>query len=187
VKNEEKVLAELFVDLKGGKKKIHNWIDIATKCKKVCKMYGSTRMAAEKLGVSYQTLRTIVSLLQLPKEVQQRVKRGEILYDAAYRLLMLKPPEKQVEVAKIIANLPSHQARQIIHFAKVSPESDLGDFAKRVTQKESRPERLHVAVIPLHEETYKKLQNYGRAEDKSVEKLIMGIVNEWLDRRQVVK
>lgn len=182
MKNEEKILAELFVDLKGGKKKIHNWIDIANKCKRVCKMYGSTRVAGEKLGVSYQLLRTIVSLLTLPDEVQQRIKKGEILYDAGQRLLTLETPERQIEVARVIANLPSHQARQIIHFAKVSPESNIETFVRRVTQKQNKPERIHVAVIPLREETYKTLDSLR--EGASVEKLIMSIVNDWIGRRQ---
>src|SRR6267378_388415 len=85
-KAEDKLLAELFLSLKGSKKKREDWISIAKKCKRLVDHYRSYGVAAQKLGVSSELIRSAVLLLSLPKEVQVLVKDGKILFDAAQRL-----------------------------------------------------------------------------------------------------
>src|SRR5207249_924099 len=134
--DEERILADLFIDLKSRRKKRDNWIEIAQKCDLLAREYGSPKRVAEKVGVSYELMRSILSLLKLSKEAQQLDSRGEILYDAAQRLNRIKDPTRQAEVAKAIAGLPSHKAREIIQYAKRFPNTGLGAYKRRVTAPE---------------------------------------------------
>ncbi len=186
--NEDKLLAELYLDLKGPKKKRDNWINIAKKCKWFVDKYGSVEKAAAKLDISYELLRSITILLTLPREVQGFIKEGKILYDAAQRLYRIKDPTKQIEIAKMIVGLPSHKQREIIqHASKFQfdtkfPASGIEEYKKRVIAPETKTEKIYLAIIPLREEIYRQLGRYSSKSKISVEKLILKIVNAWIKK-----
>src|SRR2546425_75555 len=181
---EDQLVADLILDLKGAKDKRENWIEIAKKCRKAANHFGSTKNAAQKLGVSYSLLRSIISLLKLPAEVQQLIKEKRILYDAAQRLLTLPDSKQQIEVAKAIVGLPSHKQREIIQYAKGHPTDRLPKIIERVrTRPKQDTERIHVAVVPLREETYRSLSPQAASRKISVEKLILDIIHEWVEGR----
>jgi len=181
---EEMLLADLYLSLRGRKKKKDNWIDIAKKCQQLVDYYSSPKIAAEKLGVSYELIRSILILLKLPEEAQQLVKNGKILYDAAQRIYRVKGVKRQIEVANAIAGLPSHKAREIIHYAKKYPNSALANYKRRVIAA-STPgrEKIHLAIIPLQTKIFEQLQRRSEKEKISVEKLIVDIVNQWIQKR----
>lgn len=180
---EEDLLAELFADLKGPKKKRDNWISIAEKCRTVIQMYGSIERAAEKLDISYELLRSITTLLTLPEEVKDLIRKGEILYDAAQRLYRIRDPGKQIEVASVIAGLTSHKQREIIQYATRYPNSNLEKFKIRVVKPDKKHEKLHIAIIPLSQETYATLNKHGKQKGTSLERTILNILNEWIEMR----
>jgi hypothetical protein len=179
---EERLLADLYIDLKGAKKKRTDWIEIAKKCSRLADHYGSVSLASKKLGVSYELVRSIISLLRLPKEVQALVKENKILYDAAKRLLTIEDAKKETEVARAIIGLPSHRQREIIRYARVYPESDLTDYIQRATRPRRRTETIHVAVVPLRNPLFLPLEAISKTRKISVEKLILNIVEEWLNK-----
>lgn len=183
-------LANLFLNLKGGKKKRDDWITIAKTCKNIVDSSKSNKEAAEKLGVSQELIRSITSLLDLPKEVQNLIRDGKILFDAAQRINRIKNPDKekeatkQIEVAKEIAGLPSHKQREIIQYAKKFPNSSLKDYKRRVTTP--RPvKRIHVAVISLDEPTFKSLQKISKKTKKSLERTILDIIQKNISEESV--
>jgi len=181
---EEELLADLILDLKGAKNKRENWIDIAKKCRKAVDHFGSTKSAAQKLGVSYSLLRSIISLLKLPVEVQQLVRERHILYDAAQRLLTLPDSKQQIEVARAIAVLPPHKQREIIQYAKVHSIKGLQRVIERVrTRPKRETEKIRVAIVPLREEIYSSLSPYAAKRKISVEKLILDIIHDWVEGR----
>lgn len=180
---EERLLADLYFDLKGSKKKRADWIEIAKKCNRLADHYGSVRLASQKLGVSYELVRSIISLLRLPKEVQTMVKENKILYDAAKRLLTIKDANKRTEVAKAIVGLPSHRQREIIRYARLYPESDLTNYIRRVVEPTRRTETIRVAVIPLRNPMFHSLDTIRKVRKITVERLILNIVDEWLRER----
>lgn len=181
--DEERLLADLYTQLGGSKTKRDDWITIAKKCEQLSKEYGSPKKVAEKLQRSYQLIRSILSLLRLPEEVQQLIKNRKIGYDAAQRLSTMRTPAKQIEVARTIAELPSHKAREIIYYAKVNPHRGLGNYRERITAPKKKPEKIYVTVIPLTKDTYKKLNDAGKKKGISLEKLILSIVGDWMERR----
>jgi len=182
-------LATLFVNLKGDKKKKEDWMNIANKCAELAK-HKSHKELAEELGVSTELIRAILSLLELPKEIQQLIKEKKILFDAAQRINTIdrkndkKQREKrQIEVARAIAGLTSHEQREIIQYAKKFPNSTLSNFKKRVTA-EIITEKIHVAIIPLNEEVFRSLQHESVKKKISLEKTILSIIDEWRQRRR---
>ena len=182
---EDSLLADLYLDLKGAKSKRDDWIEIAKKCQKLSNHYKSTRIAAQKLGVSYSLLRTIIKLLELPQEVQRLVKARRILYDAAQRLLTLQDSKQQIEVANVIVDLPSHKQRELIQYAKGHPKGNLQSVIGRVNKPKPEAEKIRVAVIPLREDTYNSLHAFGAKRKISVEKVILGIIDEWREGQRV--
>ncbi len=188
--NENQKLANLFLNLKGSKKKRDDWISIAEICKGVLNNSKDRQDAAKKLGVSPELVRSIVSLLDLPDDVQKMIKEGEILLDAAQRINTIKnknkekEKKKRIEVAKTIAGLKSHEQREIIRFAKKFPDSSLKNYKKRVTTPREIKE-IHVAVVSLEKEQYKKLEKVSKKRKLSLEKLLIEIVRQWLSERRI--
>jgi len=182
--NEERTVANLYLNLKGGKRKKDDWITIARDVKQLSDFYKSPAEAARKLGVSYELVRSIMKILDLPKEVQTMIKEGSILYDAAQRLSRLNSRTRQLEVAKAVAGLPSHQARDIIQYAKRYPDASLTDFKRRVTRPKPRREEIHLTVLPLKQETFRRLQTLSQRHKTSAQKLIVNIIDEWLHRQE---
>jgi hypothetical protein len=177
-KAEEKLLAELFLNLKGSQKKREDWITIAKKCKRLVNHYRSYRVAAQRLGVSSELVRSILSLLSLPQQAQALVKDGKILFDAAQRLARIPGPENQIRVANLVVGLRSHDARQLIQYAKKFPDADLDDFRKRVATPKTQPERIDVVVLPMGHELFDRLQREGARKRMSVQRLILELISE---------
>ena len=185
---ENTLLSSLYVNLKGNKKKKEDWISIAKKCAEFAKNK-SHKEVAEKLGVSTELIRAILNLLVLPVEVQQLIKQGKILFDAAQRMNTIDPKSKdekqrkkrQIEVAKAITGLTSHEQREIIQYAKKYPNVSLSNFKKRVTTQLTK-EKIHVAIIPLSEESFRILQIESVRKKISLEKLILNIIDDWKKR-----
>jgi hypothetical protein len=178
--DEEKILANLFLNLKGPKKKRDNWIEIANNCKQLVDYYGSMSETAKKLGVNYEIVRSVLKLLTLPEEVKSLVRSNKILFDVGQRIARINDRETQIEVAKAVVGLTSHDARELIQYAKNNPNADLEDFKRRVITSKNRKEKLHLTIIPLKEETYSFLKKIGAKEQLSPEKLIQNVINQWI-------
>ena len=178
--DEEKILARLYLNLRGAKKKQDNWFDIAQDCKRLRDYYGSAKKVAEKVGVSYELIRALLKLPTLPDEVKELIKDDKILFDVAQRIARINRKERQVEVARAIVGLSAHDARDLIQYAKKYPNEPLGDFKKRVTEGKNRTEKVHLAIIPLKEKIYGILKTEGRKRNVSAEKFILQIVNQWI-------
>ena len=178
MENEDDIFARLYINLKGKKKKSNDWITIAKDCQKLEKKYNSQKILAEKLGVSYQLIRSILSLLTLPKNIRDKVQKGDILFDAAQRLNTIEDKNKQTEVAEIISGLPSHKQREIILHAKRFNDSDLSKFKKRVLKK-PETENIHVAIIPLNQDIQLKLKEESKRNKKTIQQTILTILENW--------
>ncbi len=184
---EDSLLGDLYYDLKGKKRKLLDWIAIAERCEKAVKMYGSAEEAAEKLSVSSSLLNSILRLKKLDPRVQEMVRRRELLFDSAQRLNVIKPNDRQFEIAKILVKVSNKKQREIIQHAKNFPDSDLVDYRNRVAGEKVRRERIRVLILPMREEMYQLLGRASRKEGKPVEKIILELINDWLKRRSANK
>ncbi|MGI0073783.1 MAG: hypothetical protein ACREA3_08225 [Nitrosotalea sp.] len=191
--SQNALLGSLYLNLRGDKKKKEDWISIAKKCAEFASNK-SHKEVAEKLGVSTEIIRAVLSLLELPIEVQQLIKEGKILFDAAQRINTIdrkvrdvnRRKKRQIEVAKTIAGLPSHEQREIIQYAKKYPNVSLSNFKKRVTTS-LITKKLHVAVIPLDDELFGILKRKSMQQKISLEKMILSIIDEWKKKKVKTK
>jgi hypothetical protein len=162
VSPEDRAFAELFLDLKSRKKKRLDWIAIATRCKFLADRHESLEDLAEKLGVSLHLLRSIISLLDLPSDVQSLIRHGEILYDSAYRLHTLGDPRRQSAVAAAMVGLPSHKQREMIQYARTFPKRSLNSFRTRLNAPRGPAKRLDAVVVVFDRETFNRLRDYSK-------------------------
>lgn len=176
--NEEKKLAVLYLSLRGRKKKRYDWIYIANICKELEDYYGSTKKVAKKAGVSYEQIRTILKLLKLPKEVQRLIKEGKILQDAAQRIARIRNPKDQIKVAKSITGLRSHDARELMQYAKTHPNLSLEKYKKRIVKSKKKVKKIRIVIIPFEEETYDILNKISNKKKITPSKLIKEMVDK---------
>ena len=184
--DEEKILANLYLNLKGSKKKRDNWIEIARNCRQLTDYYGSAQIVAEKLGVSYEIVRSVLTLLTLPEEVQEIIARNQILFDVGQRLSRIKNKETQIKVAKIIIGLSSHDARQVIQYTKKYPDASIDDFKRRLIGSKDKIEKINLIVVPFREENFAILKKISEKQKTSPEKLIREIVDQWIEKKKTV-
>jgi len=179
---EDKKLAQLFVDLKSRRPKSEDWISIANTCKEIADSHNSVRVAADTLGVSYSLLRSIISLLDLPKAVQEKIQQKRLGLDTAQKINTIKNAKRQIEVARIIENLPQEQQREVISYARRVPNGNLSRFVGRLTAP-TKHKQVHIAIIPLADTEYLALDVAGKQRGISLEKLLGEIVRDWVTAR----
>ena len=187
--DEEKILARLYLNLKGAKKKQDNWFDIAQDCRQLRDYYGSAKKVADKIGVSYELIRSLLKLPTLPEEAKELIKHDKILFDVAQRIARINGKERQAEVARAVVGLSAHDARDLIQYAKKYPKEPLDDFRKRVTEGKDKIEKVHLAIIPLKEKIYSLLKTEGQRRKVSPERLILLILDEWIrtSKQEIIK
>jgi hypothetical protein len=186
-KRTEKLLAELYYDLKGRKTKRLDWMTIAEKCSEVVEDFGSVNDATKKLRVSPSLLNSILRLKKLDPRVQELVRKRLVLFDSAQRLNPIQPNDRQYDVAKMLVGISNKKQRDIIQHALRFPHTDLLDYRKRVTGEQVKRENLRVLIIPMREELYRSLEGASRETKKPIEGIISEIVSEWLGGRKSSK
>lgn len=183
-KQTKALLAELLFDLKGRKTKRLDWMSIADKCYELVGHYdNSVTQTAKKLRVSPSLLSSILRLRKLDPRVKELVREGDVLFDSAHRLNVIKNGDRQFEVARLLVGVSNKEQRDIIQHALRSPEVDLVDFRRRVTGEKTRRENLRILIIPMREELYRSLEKSSLETKRPIEKLMSEIVSAWLEAR----
>lgn len=177
--DEESALALLFVNLKGTKEK--DYLATAKACRFLRQKYGSFRRVAEKVGVSSEIIREFDSLLNLHEEVIEMVRTKEIRLDTGYRLsTRLKDSKRQIEVARTVSDLSSHDARAVIEYAKLNSDMSAMEVKEKVMSSKTITKRLHAIILPLSEEAYLTLKTKALKLKKRPSELAKEIIEKWL-------
>jgi len=181
--DEETALAILFTNLKGRKKK--DYLSTAKACRFLRKLYGSCAKVAEKVGVSSEIIREFDSLNDLPDEVKQMVSTGIIKLDTGYRIsTKIRGKNRQIDIAKAVADVGAFDARAIIEYAQKNPEMSAEEVKSRVLGSKTKKERIHLFVLPLTEDTFQLLKSESAKLKVRPEKLIEKIVRDWLEQQK---
>jgi hypothetical protein len=189
--DEETASTTILLETRGGKVK-RDPLALASACKFfVDRQHGSYDDASKyiynhyKYRISERTIRRLASLLRLPEEVQQQLLRGEIKIDVATQLSESKLDDKaKIKVGKVVSGMLAHDAREIIQFATKFPEADIEEYKDRVLAAKPEKAKLFVAVIPLNEENYRKLNEESQERKISLHELCSKIIEEWLNARE---
>jgi hypothetical protein len=176
--NENTALSILFANTKRKRRQV-DLITIAESCGNLAHLYGSQAAVAKRVGLSSEMIRQFMSLLKLPEQVKNLVSTRKIdRLDVAYRIAMLKEPEKQVAAAKSIANLPSSKdVRDVVRLV-TRGGSSVEESARRVM--EAKPKGLHIFVIDFDDKTYETLGEKAKDLGISPPELVKQLVEEWL-------
>jgi ParB family chromosome partitioning protein len=110
--------------------------------------YPNWEVIANKIGVSFETIKSWVRTLGLPDEIQQRIAarepterrlpKGKIDYQTALHIAeKVKQPEKQVELARRLAekHMPQRAAREIIREVAKEPEKPIQQVFREVVEE----------------------------------------------------
>lgn len=183
--NEEKIIAILYANFRGKKKKINDWIYLARLLKKLSKHYGSYQELAKKLGLSPETVRETLKLLELPKEVQEMVKEEKLKHEVAWRIEGIKNKEAQIKAAKALIGLDAHNARDIVRIYKKNPNMNIEEYVKNFKSSQLQVEKMNLMIIPLEKEDYLKLKHQADNFNESPEKFIVNkIILPWLRNKK---
>lgn len=109
--------------------------------------YPTVKDLSKKLAVSETTIQSWLQLVSAPKEIQRMVApankigvpraKGKIDYDTAVTITRrIKEPERQIEVAREIAERPIYRrtARQVITRAAKEPEKSVQEVIREVVE-----------------------------------------------------
>lgn len=179
-KKEEKALTILFSNLKGRKKKIHDWIMIAENVEYLTKLYGSSKEVAKKLSMSNTMINSILRLLSLTEKNKQLVRERKILQDAGEALASIEDSTLQNKIGDMIVGLKAHDARDLIQFAKRYPNASIERFKEKILKSKRKVEKIYVTVIPLDENNYYSLKKEAKKRNIPVEELSQKIIKSWL-------
>lgn len=180
----EQTLLFLAYNLKGKKVKRDDWITIAEKCKEAVDYFNSYEKVAERTNTSSELVRSVVRLLKLPDEVKQLVKERKIGMDIAQKITRIENPKDQIMVAKQIVGLSSHDARSLVEFAKRNPKASASDYENhkvRLFGAKRKKKEVHITIIPLEGELYRKLKEKADKEKMSPEKLIVELIKRSIE------
>lgn len=184
--NEEEALAICFANLKGSKDKDLLMTARALQYLKNLPKYGSNQKVAQAVGVSDEIVREFLTLLKLPKLIQDMFEQGQLRrLEQSRRLWQLSRtrPELLETVAKAISGLRSWDARQIIEHILRNPDITVAAAKGAVLQSRTIKEREFHVIAILPEEDYRLLVNEAKKMKVPVDELVTSVVQDWLKSR----
>ena len=176
--SDAQLLARIYLNLKGAKKKRDEWITIARLVEELVARKESLPVAAKTMDVSVELTKSILSLLTLPDEIMRSIASGEIGFDVGQRLARVRSRQRQKRIAAAIKGLSSHDARQVILFSKQNPLSEPHAFALRVSQSKQQREKVHLVVLPIRDGLYRGLDELARKRKIPVSQLLLSVVRD---------
>lgn len=183
--NEEELIATLYANFNGKRKKINDWIYIAEKVQQLSKFYGSYQELANKLGVSNELIRETLKLLELPEEVKQLVKEDKLKHEVAWRITGVKSKQDQIKIAKAVIGLDTHQARTLVRLFRNNPSIDLTASSERFKKSKQTIEKINLAIIPIKHSDYYDLKIEASKHGLNTEKYISEvIIPSWLKKNK---
>lgn len=174
---ENDALALLFANLKERKKKVHDWVTIASACKFLVDLYGSPKKVADTLSVSQNLIHQIIKITTLPKEVQKLIADGKILLDAANQIATLASPSAQINVATLSVGLSSKDVRELVQYARNHEDASLEEF-KNILREQKKTEKINLLILPISEDIYSTIKKISNKNKCSPEKLVISWIKE---------
>lgn len=181
--DEETALSILFANTK-RKKRIDNLLTIAEACEYLVnlKKYGSQQAVAKTVGLSSEMIRQFLTVLKLPKEIQELVSERKIdSVDVVKEIAAIKDPLKQIAVANSFVNSLSKDARDIKRLIK-NVNFPIEEAKKTVL--DAKPKGLHIFVMDFDDEMYRAILTHAKTLKMKPVELVRKIVMEWLTQEK---
>lgn len=179
--DEETALAIIFANTRRKPQNRKEDILTIAKCFDYLEgLYKSRKAVIEKVDLSNEMIRQFLTALKLPKEIQNMIAQRKIdSVDAVRNLATIDGKDKQIETAKLYANLQSNDARdinRIIKGGKISTKE-----AEKIINK-AKPKGVHIFVMDFDDDTYKTIIKAASSRKIKPAELIKKIVTDWFDK-----
>jgi len=181
--DEDKLLAILYANFRGKKKKIDDWIYLANIVDELSKFYGSYKKLSSHLGISPELLRETLKLLELPKEVQQLVQDGSLKHEVAWRIASVKGINNQVMIAKKLVNMGTHDARNLLRLFRENPSIDVDELLNVIDKSKNSVSQYSLVLVPIKKVDYIIIKREARKKNVNPSKLLSDIIIPlWIER-----
>ncbi len=172
--NEERAIAIMFANLKGGKKKPSNLIEFADACRTLQnKWKGGFKEMSDFFKVSQYMLRQIDKINELDDEVKKLVKAHKLGIDASYQLWRIDAIRRK-DAMKIIPYLTTEEIRSFVNLLHKFPKKSVAECKKEF--EKNRDKNIHLLVIPLQSEEFKELSNIAKEKKLSIHDFVLKII-----------
>ena len=182
--DKARALAICFSNLKGSKSKDLLLTARALEHLKELPEFGTNQRVGEAVGVSGETVRQFVGLLELPCTVQSYFEQGMLGLEQGRRLLQIERarPEIVEYAARAMVSITAMEARDLAEHLTRNPMSSVEasvealEAARKIITKE-----FHIDTV-LDEQAYLSLRAQARKRNVQITDLACTIVNEWLEQ-----
>ncbi len=161
--------ALLQTQTRGRKRKNTSIVDMAEATRFLYEhMNHSFSKVAKEIGISTEMTREFYDISTLPREVKRLITRRAILIDAARRLVRLPDENRQIEVARAIAGLTSHDQRAIIEYAVNNHKMSAEKCKERVLGSKNIRLDIETLVIPFSKDEFDALNRVAKKKGMGV-------------------
>ena len=184
--DEEEAYAVCFTNLKGGKDKNLLMTANALQYLKNLPKYRSNQKVGEAVGVNHETVREFLTLLKLPKPIQDMFEQGLLKrLEQSRRLWQLSRtrPDLLEDVANAISDVGTKDAQQIIEHILRNPGLSVFKAKDAVIKSKTLKEREFHVIALLPEDDYRVLTSEAKKQNIAVDALVTSIVQDWLKSR----
>jgi len=176
--DEETALAIIFANTKRHKRVV-DLLTIAESFEYLRSIYRTQEEVAKKTDLSREMVREFLQILNLPSDIKNLIKLRKIdSVDKAYRLSKVKDQTSLNTIVNRLSSLQTHDVRDVVSTTEENAGISI-DSATDVVLK-SKPKNLHVFILDLSDNDYKKLVSAARLNNHSPAGLVKRIVEKWL-------
>lgn len=140
---------------------------------------GSSEKAADDIKVvGARTLERLASIAKLPESIIQSLRKGEIGIDVASSITGLKNSKLQIRIAKYVAHMNAHEARQVVRSAKRCPDASF-----ELLESKGKTEKIYQVPLLLNKAEFTKLKREASKMQMKWDGLCVKIIRKWLGKR----
>ncbi len=174
--NEERAIAIMLANLKGGKKKPSNLIEFAKACRALRNNWkGGFNEMSEFFKVSQYMLRQIDKINDLDEETKKLVHSHRLGIDASYQLWRIDA-QRRKDAMTIIPYLTTEEIRSFVNLLHKFPKKSVDECKKEF--EKHRDKNVHILILPLPSEDFKQLSISAKEEKMSVHDFTLKIIKK---------
>ena len=158
--DREEALAISFANLKGPRDKELIRAAMALDYLKALPEFGSNAAVGRAVGVSGEIVREFLSLLQLPREVQNLLERRRLSLEQGRRLWQLRRvrPDAVVDAARAMTELTALDSRHLVDYLCKHRDISVSEGVEKVLGSKTVVTREFHVVACLGEQDYRELK-----------------------------
>lgn len=181
--NENLAIAILQANTHGRKHKLESVVDLAEATRFLIDKHKNYKKVSELVKtIKPEMIREFYVISRLPDEIKYLIHREKILIDAARRLVRIDDKKRQIETARAIVGLRSHEQRAVISYVVNNVNVTVKQCKARVLKSKNVKKEINMVMISLETKYFDELQKIAKAKKTSMTEFAKKIVILWLSR-----